>query len=91
MKRFWISWYSDIDGSGFELHSPWWRSGYAEDRTIFCAAIMAEDDEAAMRVIEAAHDNLKVPLHWRFVEEKASDWSPFNSRFQQADWMRWPT
>ena len=28
---WWISWYSDTAMSAFELHSPWWVSGYDAD------------------------------------------------------------
>ena len=42
-------------------------------------------------LIEEAHDEPRpLPLEWRFVHPKTEDWSPFNSRFQRADWMKWP-
>ena len=38
---WWISWYSDTAMSAFELHSPWWVSGYDADgnETVVAAAI----------------------------------------------------
>lgn len=40
--NFWLSWYGELPMSEFELHSPWWISGYdAEDRPVICAAIQA--------------------------------------------------
>lgn len=86
MKPFWISWY----GSGaFEYHGPWWVSGYRDETAMFCAAVMATDDEHAKSLIREAHDD-KADQEWRFATPRAPDWSPFCDRFQRADWMRWP-
>ena len=88
MKKFWVSWIGD--NGVFELHSPWWVSGYSDDKTVFCAAIQAENQVHAEMLVLGAHDEPKVTLAWRFVEEKPDDWSPFNERFRKADWMVWP-
>lgn len=76
----------------FTLESPWWISGMAgsRDAESVCAAVMATDEEDAMRVILAAHDNPEVELEWRFVEQREDGWAPFSSRFQRVEWMRWP-
>lgn len=91
-KRFWVSW-TGRNGV-FELHSPWWISGYPGDGdsedAIFCAAVVAEDEDGARQVIYDAHDRPNTSLDWRFVEERPDDWTPFNSRFRPAAWMQWP-
>lgn len=92
MQGFWISWWSDPAVS-FELHSPWWRSGWrtnADDteQSSICAAVMAEDEDDAKRIITEAHD-APVDLEWRFAEAKPEGWTPYNDRFRQATWMRW--
>lgn len=90
MKRWWVSWYGD--NGVFELYSPWWISGSRceDDVWIFVAAVRAESEAGARRVIEAAHDEGRSPKEWRFVEERPADWSPFNGRFERASWMVWP-
>jgi len=90
MKNFWISWYSDIPLDQFEMHRPWWISGYdADDRPIVCAAVPAPDEQAARLFVRRSYDNPPDDLDWRFVEERPDDWSPFNSRFEEAKWMIW--
>jgi len=87
MRRFWVSWYaSSLD---FEVHTPWWVSGYRDDTPVVCAAVIANDADDAQSVIRACHDDPQAEIEWRFVEERPDDWSPFNSRFKRADWMRW--
>lgn len=93
MKPFWISWWQHPTVA-HELHSPWWYTGERgvgddDAQSSICAAVMAEDEDDAKRRVIAAHDE-PVELEWRFVEERAPDWSPFNSRFLQSDWMVWP-
>lgn len=101
MKRFWLSWYG-YNGT-FELHSPWWLTGYCgEERfdrlgfpmgdATFCAAIIAEHGLAAKNIVRAAHDDQEFAkyMEFRFCEERARDWSPFGSRFIRGDWMQWP-
>lgn len=89
MKCFWLSWWhTDKDGT-FELHSPWWRSGWRGDDASVCAAVRAESEEAAKEIILASFDVRPVDLEWRFCEERPEDWSPFSDRFTRRDWMQW--
>lgn len=91
MNRFWISWWAARADGSFELHSPWWFSGYrTESESSVCAAVIADSEEAAKEVILAAYDTRPSGLEFRFVEQKPDDWSPFNTRFRQRDWMQWP-
>lgn len=95
LKKFWVSWYSPAKLGGWELHTPWWVSGYAmgdeEDVPTICAALHARDEAAAHQTIADCYDKeTKITdIEWRFVEERPDDWSPFNSRFQRAPWMNW--
>lgn len=90
MSRYWVSWYSKHMGE-FELHSPWWISGYRcdDEAQTVCAAVIAEDEQGAMAAIVDAHDDPTVEIEWRFCNERDKDWSPFCDRFPRADWMRW--
>lgn len=91
MKSYWLSWYDTLYGK-WELHSPWWVSGYrvADEARTICAAVRAPDEESAKRLIVMAHDEPRPrDLEWRFVDERPDDWSPFNDRFPRADWMKW--
>lgn len=94
MKKYWVSWYSPADLWGkFELHAPWWVSGErcADGAHTICAAIQAENETTAMDAALSSYDEPRpAGLDWRFVEERPADWSPFNSRFPRADWMKWP-
>lgn len=93
MNRYWISWWQS-DDQAFELHSPWWVSGYdAEDRRSICAAIIAESEDEARAKVIAAHDEPKpseAALRFRFVRRQPDGWTPFSDRFRRAPWMRWP-
>jgi hypothetical protein len=89
-NRWWVSWYLREGQPAFELWSPWWVSGYTDDQTIFCAAVIAEDEEAAMQAVIDSFDSEPDDLEWRFVEDRPADWSPFNDRFRASDWMVWP-
>lgn len=86
--RWWVSWYGR--NGVFELHSPWWVSGFNDEHDIFCAAVLAENTKAAKQVILDAHDKGHEPARWRFVNPMAQNWSPFCGRFPRADWMQWP-
>ena len=87
-RPYWLSWYGM---NTFELHAPWWRSGFdGAERPIFCAAVRAESDADARRIIAEAHDQ-SVALVFRFVNEKDAAWTPYNDRFRKAHWMpEWP-
>lgn len=87
---YWVSFVMH-ERISFELHTPWWRSGYTPDgEPIICAAVLAYDEDDAKRAVVAAHDS-HVILDWRFVEERPLGWSPFCDRFRRADWMKWPS
>jgi len=92
-KPFWVSWYGRALGP-WEWHGPWWISGEEDGEDganpIFCAAVLARDEDDAKARILAAHDAPPGDVEWRFVNEHDADWSPFGSRFRQAKWMRWP-
>lgn len=97
MKNFWLSWFGNR--CGYELHWPWWISGYrmdgddetgALDTPSICAAVRAPNEAAAKALIIAAYDEPPGELEWRFCNERPDDWSPFNERFPKADWMQWP-
>lgn len=91
MSGWWLSWYSDIPLAEFELHSPWWVSGYdgAGVETVV-AAVRAEDEEAAMEAVRTAYDFLPEhpSIRWRFVEPLTRE-TPFTERFPQGEWMAW--
>lgn len=88
MKNFWLSWWwLDADGA-FELHWPWWISGWREsDEASVCAAVRAESEDAARELVLASYDKRPGNVEFRFVEERPDDWTPYNSRFKQGDWM----
>lgn len=98
MTPFWISWYTPRPMSEFELHSPWWVSGYADAAdgtplTIVVAAVLAVDAEDAWEQIAAAFDEPRSPSDFdrRFCEEHpelATD-GPFSPRWPKARWMAW--
>lgn len=96
MRPYWLSWYSSEPHSSFEMHSPWWVSGYTGDgeRTIYVAAVRAQDEALAWDVVRGSYDCLRnnerdPDFTERFIEEVEADWSPFSGRFPQAEWMAW--
>ena len=89
MKSFWFSWYHEQSFGAFELHSPWWVSGSTETANTVCAAVRAEDEEHAKRLVIESFDTAPTEVEWRFVEERPADWSPFTDRFPRARWMKW--
>lgn len=92
MRQYWLSWISPSDLWGkFELHQPWWVSGYdSDDNQTICAAIRAYTEKEAKKIVMECYDACPPPIIWRFVNEMGANWSPFNSRFRRAKWMRWP-
>ena len=94
--RWWVSWYGKH--GTFELHSPWWNSGTrqasiggGEWDDIFYAAVLANSEDEALKVILDAHDNAGAGIvEWRFAHPRPVDWSPFGDRFPRVDWMQWP-
>lgn len=88
--KFWISWFHKKEFSPFELHTPWWVSGYDGDGSeTVCAALIADDDEKAREMIYACYDVRPDVIEWRFCHSKEEDWSPFCDRFPRAGWMKW--
>ena len=87
--NWWVSWYSN---GAFEYHGPWWVSGQrlSDNAHTICAAVRADTEDAARKVITDAHDDPTTTLEWRFVEERPDDWNPFSDRFPRADWVQWP-
>ena len=98
MHSWWISWYHHPLDSAFELHTPWWISGYTiemdHQRSVIVAAVQAEDEEDAWRVVYAAYDHTPTHLEQRFCDELLPEdslpWEHPGTRFELADWMRWP-
>lgn len=93
---WWISWYNPKPGdpSGyFTLHWPWWITGERTSDYAFtvCAAVRAEDEDAAKALIAAAFESPTAPdaIEWRFVQDMSGKpgWSPYSDRFPKADWM----
>lgn len=84
---WWVGWYSDVPLNEFELHSPWWISGYdADNNETMVAAVRAESEEAARAQVLAAYDNPPEGMRWRFCEEIPSDRQPFSEKWSD----RWP-
>jgi hypothetical protein len=89
MADFWISWYNAVPLSTFELHSPWWISGYdANDRETMVAAVRADSEAAAWEQVRTAYDDPPTEVAERFIEDLPAG-SPFSGRFPQYGWMAW--
>jgi hypothetical protein len=88
--NYWLSWYHEERFGEFELHWPWWVSGWrcSDDAATICAAVRARDGEAAQRICRDAYDARPREMEWRFVTEKPPGWSPYGSRFGKGAWMR---
>ena len=92
MRRYWVSWWAKVEHGPFEIHSPWWFTGFNEDEDhSVCAAIQAKDEDDAMEKVFASYDIRPEHLDFRFVEERPADWTPFSDRFPRRDWMQWPS
>lgn len=95
MNNYWVSWFGPK--AEFELHHPWWISGYRYQHDVdigdeieqptICAAVKAESMPAAMELIYACYDIRPAVIEFRFCEERPDWWSPYSSRFPKADWM----
>ena len=88
MNNYWLSWYHPQE-LGFELHWPWWITGQGNNYVTICAAVQAEDEDAAKAIVQAAMDKPD-KVEWRFCSLKAHGWAPFGDRLPHADWMEWP-
>lgn len=89
--NWWLSWYHGKQYGEFELNSPWWMSGTRmnDEAITLCAAIKAKTEDNAKQIIFDAYDVCPDSIEFRFIEQRADDWSPFCDRFPKADWMRW--
>ena len=60
MKKFWVSWYQPEElWEVFVSFLAHWCSGYVDSnpvRHIFCAAVVAENEEAAQKTILGSFD-----------------------------------
>jgi hypothetical protein len=99
-RAWWISWYHDRGFGPFELHSPWWISGFTmDDRETIVGAVQAETEKDAWEKVYASYDARPASIEERFIEElddreqQPSARAPWgtveNGRFQHADWMVW--
>lgn len=93
MRAFWISYYVPTDRlKDFELHSPWWISGYTSEereRATIVAAVWDETEAAAAKRFRDAFDE-RPEFEERFIDPvQGDDWSPFSDRFPKSDWMAW--
>lgn len=90
LYKFWLSFIQSTTFAPFELHTPWWISGYTGDgEPTICAAVMAEDEDDAEEKIYEAFDECPDSIQFRFIERRPDDWSPFGERFPQLPWMQW--
>lgn len=92
-QPFWLSWWHHPQRyANFELHTPWWVSGYRpdDDADSIVAAVMAESPTDAEGLIRLAYDTPPDRIEFRFVEPQQPGWEPFSDRFPRARWMRWP-
>lgn len=92
MNNYWISWYSSKALGPFELHSPWWISGYvcdSENTPTICAAVRAPDEHGARELVMKSYDKRPEKLDWRFCESRDPNWCPYGDRFPRAEWMKW--
>jgi len=89
---YWVSWFH-LDAVSFEYDGPWWVTGVdSQERSLICAAVRAESEDAARRLVLATYmEPLEKALEWRFVHAKSDDWNPFSPRFPPAEWMKWQT
>lgn len=87
MNRYWISWEYKENTGEFELHRPWWVSGYGDDYATICAAVIAENEDKAKELIYDCYDIAPAIIKFRFCLEEPSTWSPFTDRFPMAEWM----
>ena len=100
LPAWWVSWYSPGKYGGFELHWPWWRTGWMYDEndeevTIFVAAIRAESEDAAYELIAQAYDEPPTftDEDKRFCNslegKDKMPWEHEGTRFPFGDWMTW--
>lgn len=87
-KRWWASF--ELLSGEREIHSPSWVSGYGKGPTIVFAAI-GESEDDVMDYVESSCLDEGYAIEWRFVNERADDYSPYSDRFPgPSDWHVWP-
>lgn len=86
-NNYWLSWWHDA-ADEFELASPWWISEEMNGWWCICAAVQASNEAQAWQFVKNGYKE-KQPLATRFIAYRPRNWSPFNSRFKQAEWMEW--
>lgn len=91
MGNWWISWYHEEHFTAFELCSPWWLTGRrcSDGSQTVCAAIKAESENEAKRLIYKVYDIKPSEIEFRFVNARPTSWNPFTERFERQDWMVW--
>lgn len=87
MRIYWLSWEFGNESGGYELHWPWWVSGYGDGYKTICAAIFARDAEAAKEVVYDCYDDRPDHIVFRFIEERPDDFVPYCDRFKWQSWM----
>lgn len=93
-KRYWISWLGSEFPKAIIPSWPWWIDGWTygasgEQTPIIVGAVVGTSVEQVKQRVTDARIGGRVK-EWRFVEEKPADWTPFNQRYPQQPWMRWP-
>lgn len=73
MNAYWLSWWHHSHQGEFEIHSPWWKTGYrdgADGKTecSICCAVMANNLEEAWEYIYSSYDKRPEALDVRFEE-----------------------
>lgn len=89
---WWVSWYSPATLDSFELHAPWWISGWSGenmDTPTIVAAIQAEDEDEVWNIVRGAYDNPPASVEDRFCEPMNADWYFDSDRFPKQPWMEW--
>ena len=94
LNEYWISWYHNPEYGTFELHTPWWISGYTmgePQKSIIVGAVRAESEEEAWATVLASYDTPPEKVTERFCDPMKAPypWDNPHGRFQRADWMQW--
>lgn len=66
---------------------PWWESGSNDNSIYVCVACRYPNENIAISEIKRAFGQ---DIEFSFIHQQKSDWSPFNTRFENDDWMKWP-
>lgn len=95
---WWVSWFSPEKYGGFELHVPFWRSGWyftdeSEEVTIFVAVVRApNEDEAFAQITGSYFEQPEGGVSRRYCKtlEHPYPWEREGTRFEREDWMDLP-